>query len=179
MAADAFAANGYGLYNMVGNVWEWTSSSADEECGSIGSLVPRKTLEGGVLHVPSGRLLSLPNCGADLQHHRHVDGACGFPGRVLLTSRRSISPIFVRSRTSVKYCGQGRNSYRWPGTTYPAFTRDAAISPTRMLGAWVFDDGMVGKMDASATLKPSSPITRSSGSTTAILSMPIRLVPTG
>ena len=47
VAADAFAANGYGLYNMVGNVWEWTSTSADEEPGSIGSLVPRKMLKGG------------------------------------------------------------------------------------------------------------------------------------
>ena len=47
VAADAFAANGYGLLNMVGNVWEWTSSGSDEDCGSIGSLVPRKTLKGG------------------------------------------------------------------------------------------------------------------------------------
>ena len=47
MAADAFAANGYGLLNMVGNVWEWTSTGSDEDCGSIGSLVPRKTLKGG------------------------------------------------------------------------------------------------------------------------------------
>ena len=47
VAADAFAANGYGLYNMVGNVWEWTSSSADEERGADGGLVPRRTLKGG------------------------------------------------------------------------------------------------------------------------------------
>ena len=47
VAADAFAANGYGLYNMVGNVWEWTSSGADGDHGSNGGFVPRKTLKGG------------------------------------------------------------------------------------------------------------------------------------
>ena len=47
VAADAYAANGYGLFNMVGNVWEWTSSGADEEQGPTGSLAPRKTLKGG------------------------------------------------------------------------------------------------------------------------------------
>jgi formylglycine-generating enzyme required for sulfatase activity len=37
---DAFAPNGYGLFNTTGNVWEWTSSS-------FSSVDPRPALRGG------------------------------------------------------------------------------------------------------------------------------------
>ena len=42
--ADAFAPNGYGLYNMVGNVWEWTADVFDN---GIGADPGRRILKGG------------------------------------------------------------------------------------------------------------------------------------
>ena len=46
-------------------------------------------------------------------------------------------------------------------------TRSAARSPTMIVGAFVLPPGITGMTEASATRSPSSPRTRSSGSTTA------------
>ena len=47
LAADAYASNAYGLYNMVGNVWEWTCCDVDLERADATSQVPQKILKGG------------------------------------------------------------------------------------------------------------------------------------
>ena len=51
--AGAFPANGYGLHDMAGNVWQWTDDDYSEGrtggcCGSRGEeAVPRKVIKGG------------------------------------------------------------------------------------------------------------------------------------
>ena len=57
--------------------------------------------------------------------------------------------------------------------------RSAAFSATAMVGALVLPRGTDGKIDASTTRRPSTPRTRSSGSTTARSSTPIRHVLVG
>jgi hypothetical protein len=54
----------------------------------------------------------------------------------------------------------------------------APCSPIIMAGAFVFPPVMAGMIEASTTRSPSTPSTRSSGSTTARSSRPIRHVPT-
>ena len=57
--------------------------------------------------------------------------------------------------------------------------RSAAFSPINIDGAWVWPRMVLGITDASATRRPSTPRTRSCGSTTLASSLPIRQVPTG
>jgi uncharacterized SAM-binding protein YcdF (DUF218 family) len=57
--------------------------------------------------------------------------------------------------------------------------KSAAFSPIMIEGALVLPPVMVGMIEASATRSPSTPRTRSIGSTTASASAPIRHVPTG
>lgn len=59
-----------------------------------------------------------------------------------------------------------------------ALIRLAQCSPIIIAGAFVFPPVIPGMIDASATRSPSMPRTRSSGSTTARSSVPIRQVPT-
>ena len=60
-----------------------------------------------------------------------------------------------------------------------ASTISAHFSPIMMVGALVLPLVSVGMMEASATRRPAMPWTRSSESTTAIVSAPILQVPTG
>ena len=59
-----------------------------------------------------------------------------------------------------------------------SFSR-AAFSPIMMQGAFVFPLTICGMIDASATRRPSMPLTLSLGSTTALSSIPILQVPVG
>ncbi len=58
-------------------------------------------------------------------------------------------------------------------------TRSAARSPIMMAGALVCPRVISGRIETSATRRPSTPRTRSSGSTTASSSVPMRHVPVG
>ena len=57
-------------------------------------------------------------------------------------------------------------------------TISAPRSPSAMVAALVLDDGMVGKIEESITLKRSMPRTRRSGVTTASSSVPALQLPT-
>ena len=92
----SFPANGYGLYDMTGNVWEWTcdepsaNGTPPRPCcvpSEPGGHIPRRVIKGGShLCAPSYCLRYRP-AGAPGRGRRHVDR----PHRVPLRHPRLMS----------------------------------------------------------------------------------------
>ena len=75
--------------------------------------------------------------------------------------------------------GRDRAGSRGSAVTALPRIRSAARSAIMIVGALVLPDGSVGITDASTTRRPSTPRTRSCGSTTDASSLPMRQVPIG
>ncbi|WP_431710343.1 formylglycine-generating enzyme family protein [Glutamicibacter uratoxydans] len=56
----SFAPNGYGLYDMIGNVWEWTSTSYTPSATSGCSCTPATPVPGADLTLKGGSHLCAP-----------------------------------------------------------------------------------------------------------------------
>ena len=77
--ACSFESNGYGLYNMVGNVWEWTSRTfKGSHAGPPTGKLRIQAGQGWVLPLPCQLLSPLPNCRPQQQFPGQFHVAPGF-----------------------------------------------------------------------------------------------------
>ena len=86
--ARSFKPNGFGLYNMTGNVWEWV----DDRFGTAHAKTPlrdprgpsggdRRVMRGGFLSLPCQLLQPLSLFRPHREHTGHLHGASRFPVR--------------------------------------------------------------------------------------------------
>ena len=86
--ADSFEPNGFGLFNAVGNTWEWCADYFDpfwhrdaaqiDPCWASFGQQTRK--QGRVLLVPRIVLLAISERGPDRHRSGYVDGSYRVPG---------------------------------------------------------------------------------------------------
>lgn len=78
---DAFQANPFGLYDTVGNVWEWTCSKYENRYGGEEqhffektNLTVKRTIRGGSWHTPPGRARSSARAGSSPDYRSYGRG---------------------------------------------------------------------------------------------------------
>ena len=110
----------------------------------------------------------------------HIQNAAGLPRRDHVRVERIERRAAALERVHAHHERDGEHAVdRDRHRQVSARRRSAARSPIITAGACVWPRLMVGMIDTSATRNPPTPRTRSAGSTTLVVSAPMRQVPAG